>query len=94
MGASFFAIPELEIAESEAQQLGDAVKRVGDHYDVKATEKSLAWTNLMTVLAMVYGTRMFAYRARKADEKKSSKQNVQTPNVLHMGNLNAGGMPR
>jgi len=84
MAASFFAVPELDIEKSEANNLANAIKSVADHYDVKASEKSLAWANLVSVTAMVYGTRMFAYRARKSMERADTKTEKPPANVVRM----------
>lgn len=69
MLAGFTHLPELEIEPSEAARMAEALKGVADQYDVKPTEKSLAWINLATAASMVYGTRIFAFRMRMAAEK-------------------------
>lgn len=83
MMAGFTKIPELEIEPTEATQMAAALKSVADQYDIKPTEKSLAWANLVSATAMVYGTRVFAYRMRlkteKADEKNTG---AARPNVV------------
>lgn len=87
MLAGFTAIPEMEIEKSEADRMASALKRVADLYDVKPTEKTLAWTNLATATAMIYGNRVFAYRMRKAGEratpvKSSQPQNQHRPTIV------------
>src|SRR5207237_1061404 len=79
--SSFTKIPELEIEETEAKKIGEALKRVADQYDTVVSEKTLAWTNLVSSLSIVYGTRIFAYRARvrtDMDEKISPKTPLRT----------------
>jgi hypothetical protein len=83
MLAGFVAIPELEIEPSEAAQMARALKGVADQYDICPTEKTLAWTNLITAASMVYGTRLFAYRARMKTEKMET-QPKNPANVLRM----------
>lgn len=83
---SFSGIPELGIEASEAQQMATAAKRVADLYDIKPTEKTLAWTNLAAAVAMVYGTRAFAYKARMSAEKAERAATPKTSpvNPLHV----------
>ena len=69
MLAGFTSVPELEIEPAEAAQMAKALKGVADQYDIRPSEKSLAWANLASAAAMVYGTRIFAYRARRKTEK-------------------------
>lgn len=81
MAESFFSVPELGIDTKEADRLASAIKGVADQYDVKPSEKSLAWTNLATAAAMVYGTRMFAFKVRK-DMERAEKKNQPPTNVV------------
>ncbi len=88
MMASFTKVPELEIAPDEANKLGAAMADVSRQYNVKATEKTLAWTHLATTCAMVYGTRVFAYKMRKDMEKKEAEdkgKNVVPHPAMNMG---------
>lgn len=78
MLAGFTHIPELEMEPSEALQMANALKGVADQYDVKPTEKSLAWINLATAASMVYGTRIFAYRMRKMGERAETAKPTQS----------------
>jgi len=79
MAESFFSVPELGIEQKEADRLATAIKGVADQYDVKPSEKTLAWTNLATAAAMVYGTRMFAFKMRKDVERAERKTAGATP---------------
>lgn len=60
--------------------MADAIKKVADHYDTKVSEKSLAWANLVTTTAMIYGTRLFAFRTRTMAERAEKAKPVN-PNV-------------
>lgn len=82
MLAGFTSVPELEIEPAEAEKMASAVKGVLDQYDIKPSEKSLAWTNLATASAMVYGTRVFAYRMRKTTERPA-KAAPAAPGQVH-----------
>lgn len=76
---SFTGIEELELEKQEAEKMAAALKGVADQYDVKPTEKTLAWTNLITTSAMIYGTRVFAFRLRKKAEKDAGPPKPERP---------------
>jgi hypothetical protein len=59
------AVPELELDEKEARSLALASTNVMRHYNIEQSEKAIAWTGLIGVLATVYGPRAFAIRLRK-----------------------------
>lgn len=68
----------LEITKDESEQLGAAITRVTELYDVPImSEKSMAFVNLGMVMASIYGTRAMVIAAQKVDSKKS-------PNVVTM----------
>lgn len=73
MAASFSQIKELELAEDEAAKMAQAIARVAALYDVGASERTLAWTNLMVCMGGIYGTRAFAYKLRKDAEDEAKK---------------------
>jgi hypothetical protein len=62
--------PELELEEQEARKLSAAAVGVAKHYNIEASEKALAWTNLAVVGFSTYGPRVFAMRMRWETEKK------------------------
>lgn len=64
--ASFTKTPELALDKEEAKQVATAVANVSRHYDVQASEKAMDWTNLFMALGMVYGTRLYAIRAKRS----------------------------
>lgn len=58
--AQAFNMPLLEIDEKEATAIADAVVDVLQYYDFEASAKTVAWANLVGVLATVYGVRIWA----------------------------------
>lgn len=70
MAAKFTHIDELELSDEEAKRLAEAMARVAALYDVRASEKTLAWMNLAGCVGSIYGTRAFAYSLRKNSEGK------------------------
>lgn len=82
LAASALAIRELELEEDAANKLATASAEVLKFYDVpEAAPKTIAWVNLAQVVAFVYGARLFAYKARKAEEaaKRKAAQFQATP---------------
>lgn len=74
MGAAILKIPELQLAQEEAEQLSKAINRVAALYDFGASEKTLAWINLAMCAAGLYGTRIFAYELRMKAEAEAKKR--------------------
>lgn len=70
MLAAVTKTPEFAIEESEAKQLATAAANVARHYDMGATQKTLDWSNLIQCLALIYGSRIYAVRVRKKQEKE------------------------
>jgi hypothetical protein len=66
--AGMLKAPGLMLTETEARQMAEATANVSRHYNVQATQKTLDWTNLATVLVLTYGTRIMAASKRKKDE--------------------------
>lgn len=74
MGAAFLKTPQLALDETEAKNLGDAVSRVTELYDIPLMdEKSRAWLNLGMVAAGVYGPRIASVAI---DRKKAKGKDV------------------
>lgn len=63
--------PDIQLDKDESRQLAEAAANVARHYDLEATQKTLDWSAFITCLAMVYGTRIFAYRARRAAARRA-----------------------
>ena len=68
MGASFFETPELVLDPSEAKQLAVAMARVAGDYARDLNPHVVSWAQLLMCLGGLYGTRIFAIRARHAAE--------------------------
>jgi hypothetical protein len=73
MASSFLKVPELTLEESEAKQIAQATAKVAEQYELVADPKTIAWAQLVTTVATVYGTRIFAFRMRKAAEHQKSR---------------------
>jgi hypothetical protein len=63
--ASVTSTPEIELEKEESDKLAAASVAVASHYNIEASEKALAWTNLCVVGFLTYGPRVFAIRIRK-----------------------------
>lgn len=75
MGAAFTKIPELELEESEAKKLGDALARVNELYNgILLTDKQRAWIGLAMAAGTIYGPRLVAHKMRLKNEKKGKPQ--------------------
>lgn len=68
MGAAFLGADELMLSDPEAKMLADAAAKVADQYEHKMNPRMLAWANLAMVAGGIYGTRIFAIRARMKQE--------------------------
>lgn len=69
MGASLFAIPEMEITEDEARRISKAIAGVSDQYKVMIDPRRAAQIDLVRELGTIYGSRAVAYYLRKKAEK-------------------------
>jgi hypothetical protein len=56
--------PELELEKDESDKLARAAEGVARHYNIEASEKALAWTNLIVVGFSLYTPRMLAIKIR------------------------------
>jgi len=59
------AAPELNLSDEEAAQFADAAVNVAKHYDVGASAKALAWTDLAMVAGSIYGVRVMQIMGRR-----------------------------
>lgn len=78
MASTFLKVPELALSDDEAKKLTTAIARVASHYDVSASDKSLAWVNLAMCAGGIYGTRIWAYQLRTKSEEEA-KRKLQQP---------------
>jgi hypothetical protein len=69
MGAEILKTPELELDKDESVKLADAIKNVGQYYNVLFDPKKVAIFQLAIVAGGIYGTRLFAIRNRLASTK-------------------------
>ena len=85
MLAAFMHVEELELDESEAKRLGDAVNKVQALYDMPIIDpKVMAWINLGLVGCGVYGPRYAAFRIRKRKEKTAKPQTIDAQPIKVM----------
>lgn len=64
MGAALLKLPELAIDPTEAEKLASAIREVLKHYPISLDPKRVAWIELGTMAAMIYGTRGIAVYQR------------------------------
>lgn len=57
--------PEIQLSEAEAKEFADAAVNVAKHYDIGASAKALAWTDLAMVAGSIYGVRVMQIMGRK-----------------------------
>lgn len=78
--ASFFKSEVIALTEEEAQNLGAAITRVTDLYDIRILpEKYMAWINLGIVGSGIYGPRLFVLSQQKKRAQQKPPIVVQTP---------------
>ena len=66
--AGMLETPEVALAQSEAEQLAQAIRGVTDLYVTSIDPRVIAWGNLMMVCGMIYGPRI--YTIMKKQPKK------------------------
>jgi hypothetical protein len=69
MLAGITSTAELALDKAEADQLAKAAADVAQFYDVGVSGKTLAWINLTQCVGMIYGTRLFAIRQRRQNDR-------------------------
>lgn len=79
MLAGITRTPELALDQGEAKTIAEATSKVAELYDVTADPKTIAWSNLIMTLGMVYGTRIVAINMRRKDERKKRAQSNVAP---------------
>lgn len=93
IAANLTKVPELALADEEARSIAKAVARVSEHYDIAASEKTLAWVNLAMIAGSVYGPRILAYELRKKAENDAKKAKLQEAQQQMRGNINLHPFP-
>ncbi len=87
-GAAFLAqTPELELDDSEAKMLADALYGIFEEYDIEISTKAAAAVNMAGAVMLVYGPRVAVLRgkairrakAAKAPKMPDEKFNADTP---------------
>ena len=87
MLAGLTKAPELALDKDEAEKLAAALANVAAYYPMVINPKYLAWIQLGTVCAGVYGTRAIAISIRLKKEREEKAR--QSPNVIGMTGFNA-----
>ena len=70
MGAEFLKTEELALDKDEAKELAKAIKIVGSYHAMKFDPRKMAYFNLATVMATVYGTRLVAILNKNRSQKQ------------------------
>lgn len=74
MLANWMEAEEIAITDDEAEQLGSAIVKVSQLYDLGVMgEKAAAWINLSIAMGSVYGPRAIALSKRKKDADLQQK---------------------
>lgn len=73
IAAGALGIPELQLAESEAESLAQGIAAVCDEYGLSLSGKTGAALQLFAAAAMVYAPRFFAVKARIEKTKAENK---------------------
>jgi hypothetical protein len=91
--AKVLECPELQLAEEEGKALAQAVQRVNEQYTTQLNPKILAWMQLAMVAGSIYGTRIYAIRARQQSAAAGSPQArpVAPKNVVDIKTTKAPG---
>lgn len=69
MVAAATGVEELNLDDSEAALLSDAVTEVSSHYNTVIDPKVIAWVGLIGVCGKIYAPRAMAFKMRKSAEK-------------------------
>lgn len=77
-----FSVPELELDEGEARELAKAYADVAAFYPaLRMAGNVTAMINLGSVVAIVYGSRISAYKMRRNSERSQRRPQTQNHNV-------------
>lgn len=67
IAALYTGIPVLSLEREEAEKISDAIQRVMNEYDLgEINPKLAAWLNLLGVLSLVYGMKVYAFKVWKS----------------------------
>jgi hypothetical protein len=74
--------PEFELEQSESDRLAKAAEGVARHYNIEASEKALAWTNLTVVAFSMYTPRIVALKLRFAMDREERRMKAEAQNPM------------
>lgn len=74
MLAVSISAPEIAIDKDEAKAMSDAIAEVAKHYPMQIDPKTLAWANLASCAAIVYGPRAYSIRVRRREEAEVARR--------------------
>ncbi|MDE2104815.1 MAG: hypothetical protein KGL39_46695 [Patescibacteria group bacterium] len=60
----------MQLSPDEAKEFADAAVNVAKHYDIGASAKAIAWTDLAMVAGSIYGVRAMTIMNRKHDQQR------------------------
>lgn len=73
-------VPEMAMTSDEAERVSSAYVNFCDHHDIPIlSAKRLSEVELISMLWMVYGTRVIAIRSRMKDDVRAAKARNVTP---------------
>ena len=85
--ASIVKTPEIALEQVEARQMAEAIANVSRHYDIAATQKTLDWANLIMAAGMIYGTRLYAIRAKRVANKPAKPATNGATHIAGVGDV-------
>lgn len=89
--ATIVKTPEIALDQIEARQMAEAIGNVSRHYDIAATQKTLDWANLIMAAGMIYGTRLYAIRAKRVANKPASPKPNGSTHIPGVGDVILSG---
>ena len=79
MLAHLTQIAEIQLHPEEARAVAQAASNVMRHYDVRTTQKTMDWGNLLIALGTVYGPRVVVIAANRRQQAKPPPQGPAAP---------------
>jgi hypothetical protein len=93
MAAAAFGMDELRLDDEEAEKLGTSTERVLALYHTEVNPSVVAWMGLVFAIAVVYGPRIYAIRARLKREREAAGQPAAPDNLVTMQPAPARAQP-
>lgn len=83
MLAAGSGLPELELSQAESDALATSAQNVMKHYNIKTSQKTVDWANLLMTMGVVYGGRISQINERSKREKRERRAAAQAEVEAH-----------